>query len=431
MAAPAPAPAGVYLHPPGPRAPRLQRGQTEISPGVVLHQPGGLSRWGVVDVGLKCVHRCQFCYYSYLDGSGDQFAGMRKASFLPAEHVKRLAAGLAREGFIGFDVTGGEPCLYPGIVELVAQARELGLASRIITLGQYLMRGMKSAPGQGRLVDALLAAGASDFLLSVHAVDEQNFAAITGESWQRLKSAMDHLDALGFDYCTNTTVFAANFRLLPDIARQIARHRVYVANIIIMNAYYAWSRPGARTREVQGHYSDIRPYLAAARDLLEAEGIAVNVRYAPLCTMRGLERNLVGITGVRHDPHEWMNCIDHSSPGAPEAMAKRLPLNDWEPHYPLTPCHGDRDLVAQRAGKAFPAKCRGCRAIAVCDGVDPNYLAARGDGELAPYDEFRGDLIDRERRAYLAAHVVKTAPWAQVKPVVKSLLGGAQNVAAA
>lgn len=402
--------------------------------GVYLHPPGRLSRWGVIDVGLKCMHACRFCYYSYLDGSADQFAGMRKAAFQSAEHCKRLAAGLAAEGFIGFDVTGGEPGLFPGIVDLVGYARHLGLAPRIITLGQYLMRPMKSAPKHARLIDGLVEAGVADFLLSVHAVDPERFAAITGGSWERLLAAMHHLDALGFDYCTNTTVVADNFRLLPEIARQIARHRVYVANFIVMNAYYAWSRPqAAPTGEVQGHYSELRPYLLAARDLLEAEGIAVNVRYAPHCTMRGLERNLVGITGVRHDPHEWMNCIEHgATPGAvaPEAMARRLPLGDHAPHYPLQSVLsypgetrvGDYWIIARRAGKAFPSKCHGCRAAPVCDGVDANYLARRGDGELAPYGEFRGDLLDRERLAYRAAHVCKTAPWAQVKPVVKSLL---------
>jgi antitoxin (DNA-binding transcriptional repressor) of toxin-antitoxin stability system len=41
---------------------------------------------------------------------------------------------------------------------------------------------------------------------------------------------------------------------------------------------------------------------------------------------------------VRHDPHEWMNAIDHmAKPGEadPEAMGRRLPLRDHETHYPL------------------------------------------------------------------------------------------------
>ena len=312
--APAPAKAGVYLHP-----------------------PGRLSRWGVVDVGLKCVHRCRFCYYSYLDGSDDQFRGMQRAEFLPKAHVLELVDALARSGFIGFDVTGGEPCLSPAIVDIMARAHELGLAARIITLGQYLMRPMKGSSPDRPLIEALIDAGVADFLLSVHAVEQDDFARITGGSVPRLLAAMHRLDDLGFDYCTNTTVFAGNFRLLPAIARHLTTHRVYAANLIVMNAYYQWSRPDRGTDQVQGHYGELRPYLLEARDTLEAAGIAVNIRYAPLCTVKGAERNLVGITGVRHDPHEWMNRIDHTNPQPAAEMGRRLAMRDHDAGAPLVP----------------------------------------------------------------------------------------------
>jgi len=351
---------------------------------------------------------------------------MRKAQFLSTDHIKRLASTLKEQGFLGFDITGGEPCLHPGIVELVAHAADLGLATRVITLGQYLKRPMKSAPGHISLMGGLLDAGVTDFLLSTHAVDEENFKTITGESWAKLLAAMEHLDGIDFDYCTNATVCEQNFRLLPDIAREVAKHRVYVHNFILMNAYYAWSRPDGRADQVQAHYSAVRPHLIEARDILEAAGIAVNIRYAPLCTMRGLERHIVGVAGVRHDPHEWMNAIDHMRPGEPEAMGQRLPMRDIDQGAPLEAISGavgDHAIIAHRNhAKVFPEKCKGCRAISVCDGIDPRYLAERGDDELQPYAEFRGDVLDRERTAYLAAHVVKTAQFAQVRPMVRDIL---------
>lgn len=394
--------------------------------GVYQHVPGKLSRWGVVDVGLKCMHSCVFCYNSFLNGEEDQFVGMRHAQFLPREHVLGLVDALAANGFLGFDVTGGEPPLHPDIVEMVRRAERLGLAVRIITLGQYLMRQMKSAPSHERLIDGLLEAGIADFLLSVHAVDEARFGKITGGSWAKLRAAMEHLDAIGFDYCTNTTVFADNFRDLPAIAREITQHRVYVANLIVMNAYYAWSRPSGAAEKVQGYYGEIHPYLIDARDILEDAGIAVNIRYAPLCTVRGAERNLVGITGVRHDPHEWMNAIDHMRPQPASVMGRRLPLGDYDAGAPLEAASAALEGVrAVRGSKVFPEKCRDCQAIAVCDGLDRRYFDARGDAELSPYGEFRGDLLDRERLEYLPAFVVKTAPFADARGVTQSLLRAA------
>ena len=49
-----------------------------------FHPPGQISRWGVLDVGLKCPHSCVHCYYAFLpDGSDNpkKFAGMRRADW--------------------------------------------------------------------------------------------------------------------------------------------------------------------------------------------------------------------------------------------------------------------------------------------------------------------------------------------------------------
>jgi pyrroloquinoline quinone biosynthesis protein E len=410
-----------------------------MTDGVYRHPPGKLSRWGVVDVGLKCPHSCQFCYYVHLDGAEDPFSGMRRAKFHSTGHILELARALKTADFVGFDVTGGEPSLHPGIVDLAVEAKRLDLAMRVITLGQFLTRKVP-ASGSDTLLDALLKAGVADFLLSVHAVEEEQYHRITGGSWAKLLQAMRELDRAGFDYCTNTTVHEGNFRELPAIADEIASHRVYVANLIIMNAYYAWSRPGAEAQGVQAHYSAVRPYVLEARDRLEAAGIAVNVRYAPLCTMRGAERNLVGIVGVRHDPHEWMNAIDHIEPRSPSSMGQRLALQDHDAGAPFIPAPpgemitvGGRPLplLARRHGKVFPSSCRGCAAAYVCDGVDPRYLAERGDHELEPYSTFRGDLIDRERLAYQPAFICKTAPLAPAREAVRAAFNRGDNVAAA
>lgn len=390
--------------------------------GIYHHPPGKLSKWGVVDVGLKCVHSCSFCYYLWLNPDDTTATeGMRKAKFLPTEHLLGLARSLKANGFLGFDVTGGEPCLHPGIVELAAEAKRLGLAMRVITLGQFLGREMKAAPGRF-LIRALVDEGMADFLLSVHAVNDTDFKSITGGSWAAMRAAMRWLDDSNFDYGTNTTVHEGNFRQLPEIADEIIKHRVYVANLIVMNAYYAWSRPGGAAKAVQGHYGEIRPYLIEARDRLEAAGIAVNIRYAPLCTVRGAERNLVGIVGVRHDPHEWTNQMDHMQPGPAEQMGRRLMLRDHDAGAPLEPVQ-EPGIIARRSGKVYPNKCTGCAAAPVCDGIDARYLAERGDSELEPYSEFRGDLLDRERLAYAPAYICKTEPFADARGAVRAAFG--------
>ena len=387
--------------------------------GVHHHTPGRLSRWGVVDVGLRCVHSCRHCFYSYLDGSDDQFRGMRRAGWHKLEHLKVLVDSLAEHRFLGFDITGGEPTAHPGIVELVAYAVERGLSPRIITLGQFLTR--------RDLLQRLLDAGLVDFRFSLHSTDAAMFARMTGGRLESLVAAMDELQARGFQYVTNTTITEENYRYLPEIARWIAaRPEVYQTTWLFFMPYYEWSTSHQGEHRVR--YSEAAAYLREAVAIVEAAGIGAAIRYAPQCTIAGMEKNHVGLVGVRHDTHEWMNAINHTAD--PEtvtaadmwAMGQPLPLNDCEPHYPLVPYQGVRTVVATRAGKAFPPKCRACAAIHVCDGVDPAYLDEFGDAELVPYTECRGDLLDRERVAYRAGHVIKLRPDADARAAVRELL---------
>jgi glycosyltransferase involved in cell wall biosynthesis len=380
------------------------------------HPIGLLSRGAVLDVGLKCTHSCAFCYYSYLDKSDDQFRGMRRASFRTLAECKAILDGLAQHGFVNFDYTGGEPSLHPDIVEITRYAhRELGLAGRMITLGQFLMRRMPNCTTE-RLLDDLLDAGLVNFLFSFHAAEPELFHRITGEQLGRLEAAMDHLDARGFQYTANTTVFEWNFRHLPEIARAVLKHRIYLHNFILMNAYYEWNQDG-RAFGVQARYSEIAPYLREAVAILEDAGVGVNIRYGPMCSVRGMEKNLVGMVGVRYDAYEWMNRAGHLG-GPPEECAAPLPVGEGqiESHLAFQPL--DQHLpngvhvIGARGHhlKEFPKACGSCKARAVCDGVDPNYLRQHGDSEFVPYTEGSWPApVHAERARYAVPFLVKTA----------------------
>jgi MoaA/NifB/PqqE/SkfB family radical SAM enzyme len=385
-----------------------------------LHTPGQLSRAGVLDVGLKCAHSCRFCYYSYIDGSDDQFRGIRHGGLRSFEDCQAILAGFARQGFTHFDVTGGEPTLLPRLPELVAHARrELGLAARVITLGQFLLREKNGAT----LLDELLDAGLADFLFSAHAATEDDFKAFTGGSWRALESAMDALDARGFQFGANTTVFADNYRKLPDIAAALSRHGVYVQNYIFFNAYHGW-RQSERAARVQARYSDAYPHLRQAVDLLTGQGVAVNIRYVPLCVVPGLERHVVGVLGLAHDPFEWRNRACNYE-AAPEFCAEALEIpasgvRDCHAFHPaderlengvrVTGMRGDRF-------KLFASACADCAARDACDGVDPGYLARYGDAELRPYaDMALSGVLLKDRLDYAPAFALKLGGRAVMRP---------------
>ena len=338
----------------------------------------------------------------------------------PTENLFALVNSLAAHGFLGFDVTGGEPTAHPGIVDIVARAAKNGTASRIITLGQFLTR--------RSLLERLLDAGLTDFRFSLHSTDPVMFNRMTGGALALLVGAMDELQRRGFQYVTNTTITEQNYQYLPQIAQWMAaRPEIYQTTWLFFMPYYQWSQ-GEHYGDHRIAYTEIAKYLREAVETVEAAGIGATIRYAPQCTIRGMERNHVGIVGVRHDPHEWMNAIDHKADpekatlDSMRAMGRRLPLRDHETNFPLLAVFPNVAVAARGAGKIFPWKCGQCKAISVCDGIDQGYLDKHGDAELTPYAEFRGDLLDRERLRYRAAYVIKTAPDGEAKSVVRELL---------
>ena len=336
-----------------------------------MHPPGQLSNRGVLDVGLKCPHSCKFCYYSFSDGSDDQFRGMRRASFRPNEECRQILDGFAAGGLTHFDVTGGEPTLHPEIVELVRYARhELNLRARMITLGQFLTR--QRSRGRPPLLDDLLDAGLDDFLLSVHAVDPELFARATGARLERLNEVMDTLDGQDFSYCTNTLVYQENYRHLPDIAHELASRRVRVANFIVMNTYFNWNDAG-RVLGVQARYRDIRPYLEHAACVLEEAGVGVNIRYGPYCAYRGLERHFVGVLGVELDPYEWRSTLRTGQ------VKTYRDVNDY-----LQRQRAQLDDPGSMYSKTFGPACGVCSLRLICDGVDAKYVDQYGWDEFLP-----------------------------------------------
>ena len=387
-----------------------------------FHLPGQLSRRGVIDVGLKCPSKCVHCFTREPGraAEGKDFERNHKSPWRPTEQLVEQAHIMGANGFLATDITGGEPTLHPGIVEIVRACAESNVSPRIITLGQFLDR--------NTLLDRLLGAGLVDMRFSRHAHTEELFNKITGGSLKKQSRAMKYLDDAGFQYTTNTTIIEDNYRHLPDIAWDLRSHYgLYYANFIFFMPHYAWS--DQVNNAIRPKYSAVAPYLREAVGILEDGGIAVGVRYAPQCTIAGLEKNYAGMTSVYYDPHEWMNAVEHSGDGSAQREGS------WRAMRPGEPSPGAWFLQEKVGGpiigrgspagvtKLFPPQCQQCSAQKVCDGADKSYLDTYGAGEFVPYiGDDRGAVIDRERVRYFAGHVVKRGQYADVKKVTKRLL---------
>lgn len=383
------------------------------------HQPGRPSDWAVLDVGLFCPHSCRHCFYVGMNDPEREHGthwGMRHAKFHSTEWLLRLVRSIAANGFIGFDITGGEPTAHPGLVDVIAEATRLGLATRIITLGQFLPK------KDFALMNRLLAAGVTDFIFSTHAADEALFHELTGESLAASEACKTYLDNIGFSYTINATISNKNFKTLPDMALMFAGHSgCHLVNLLCFMPLYEWA--GDHGAEVEANFMEALPYLTEAVAILDAKGIAVNIRYAPMCQVRGLEKHMVGIVGVRYDPHEWNNRIDHyaTDEADPDEIGRRIDIIPGEPpgaglylfDQPgeiggVPDIMGFRGPSSASASKLFPTKCTGCAAMGTCDGVSPGYLARHGAEDMQPYPgPDLGGLLHHDRLTYELAWKIK------------------------
>ena len=379
------------------------------------HTPGERGRGAVLDVGLSCPHSCLFCYYKDYSGATD-FQALRKGSFRSTKSLIDILSFFPKHGYEHFDITGGEPTLHPNIVKLIHKGcSELGLAGRIITLGQFLQdRYFEKRP----LIDALLDAGLTDILFSLHAADKTRFHKFTRGSLERLEKAMVHLDKKGFQYGTNTVVFKDNIGSLQDIAKRITHHGVYIHNFILFNAYHGW-RNASLTSQIQADYSTIRPALEKAVLLLEKAGIAINIRYAPYCVLKGMEKHIVGLTGSFSDPFEWQNrACNYDKPASycaePVDIDHKYPLT-----YINTKLPDGQGIVAMRGDyfTVFPEICKDCKAMQWCDGIAPIYLHHHGTHELSPYHRFDAEgTLPNARLSYSSPFHVKSHSFETISP---------------
>lgn len=392
-------------------------------PGVHLHSPGSLSLGGVLDVGLKCPHSCLFCYYSFWGGGDDQFQGLRNEKFRSREDCLAIIRKLAENGLMHVDITGGEPTAHPDIVDIVATASESGIASRCITLGQFLMR----QRGNGTLLDELLNVGLTDLLFSLHAVEAEAFHNTCKGDLKRVFAAMDVLDTRGIQYACNCVIMERNLRQLPEIARLAVQRGIYAINFIAFNAYHAW-RGAEQARSLQSSYSKIRPFLEEAVAILTEGGVAVNIRYVPLCVFPSLTRHVVGVLGVPYDPYEWRNrCLNFDK--SPEYCAEPLPLpesgvRDIFAFGPVESPLADGTTVCGMRGdrfKYFPTQCAECQARKACDGVDPVYLSRYGSEEFAPIQASSSGPLLKARLQYLPPFLLKTQQDTDMRGAIKLL----------
>jgi cyclic pyranopterin phosphate synthase len=122
-----------------------------------------------ISVTDRCNYRCGYCMPESL---GRTIAFEPRSAILGFEEIERVARVFARLGVRKLRLTGGEPTVRRGIVELVARLRAIpGIEQIVMTTNGHLL---------DELAAPLAAAGLSAVNVSLDTLDAARFAEVTG-----------------------------------------------------------------------------------------------------------------------------------------------------------------------------------------------------------------------------------------------------------
>jgi cyclic pyranopterin phosphate synthase len=146
-----------------------------------------------ISVTDRCNYRCTYCMPEEL---GDQLAFAPRAEVLTFEELERLTGVFAGLGVRKLRLTGGEPTVRKGIVDLAGRlARVPGIEQVVMTSNGHLL---------DELAVALARAGVSAVNVSLDTLDAAKFHALTGRGeLARVLAGIDAAVAAGMQVKTN------------------------------------------------------------------------------------------------------------------------------------------------------------------------------------------------------------------------------------
>jgi len=169
------------------------------------------------DLRLSVIDRCNFrCTYCMPEDNGTKYSFLKEREWLTFEEIERLVRLFVSLGTNKVRITGGEPLLRPGLIDLIRNLKRIdGIEDLALTTNGSLL---------SRYARSLKDAGLNRITVSLDAVDPQKFNEINGNKGD-LNTVLDGIrqcEDLRFeDIKINTVVQrGVNDRHVLDLVRR-------------------------------------------------------------------------------------------------------------------------------------------------------------------------------------------------------------------
>lgn len=211
-----------------------------------------------VEVTDACPLACAHCSVN---------AGPGKHSLIQREAVLGLIRDFAAQGGASLVVTGGEPLEYPHLLELLEQAKRIGLGTTLFSMG--LRQGLRPLD----IVDARTLSRAVDaFRVSIHGSTSAVHDKLTRTpgSFDAMHASIRALTSAGIDVKATFFAHTGNIHDLPAVAQLCSSVGIHDLRVLVV---VAQGRAAHRPQAFAVKPSSLTRLLAEARGVRD-----VNVR---------------------------------------------------------------------------------------------------------------------------------------------------------
>lgn len=226
-----------------------------------------MANLGYIQVVRHCNHFCGFC------------SNPSTPYVHTFETMSVLVDDLARRGYFGVILTGGEPTLHPDLPKIARYARQQGLHVRMITNGSRL--------AEVEFAKDLAAAGVELAHVSVYSVRADVEAGLRGVpgTLARAFGALDAAHAAGIELAVNCVINRDNADHLDENVRWFVEHHPYVRHFVWNALDPSMGRAEHDKARFTPRLADFELSLHRALSILQQTGRTFRVEKVPLCYM--------------------------------------------------------------------------------------------------------------------------------------------------
>lgn len=288
-------------------------------------------------LGFKCNLKCLFC----------STYNRKESDWISIKSVKQIIDKAIKNKAWVISFSGGEPTLYPHIIEAVEYSRKKG-----IKFIQIITNGIKTR--DYKFSKKLIKAGLNEVKFSLHSINKKIHDKIVGYdgAFDSILKSVENFNKLGIKIAFNFAINKLNYKELPVFTELM--HRYSITGFCFMFSFYEGNM--LNNPSISVSYSDVLPYLKTTLKYIKQKKILIETKML----------------------NNFPPCV------IPEYIDL---ISDWKLDNNIYSKIYDNRKNKNNPSSSRKTKikaCRKCLYNKLCNGIDNGYLDKYGGSEFIP-----------------------------------------------